>query len=365
MSSFANAVNASGGSTRRSGETRPIACGQYVPQWIGTTARGRIRRTASTALSGPRCRPRPRVGPQPQTGMRARSTVPGDIAHRREEVGISGEVDGLTPKSTKPSVPAAGPSGGRIGVDGGNHHDPDAAESERLAGQQLAHVREAGRPQPVARPVRRDDRDVRPQQTQGREVEVIPVEVRHEDHIDAGQTPAIRDRHDATERPDPRPGRRIGQDPQPIELDDGRGMPDEVDRDRWRRHGTISRRAGRRRRVPRGGAHDRSRAGAPRPRRSPRPTTQRNGATSRHGSSRCPPGSSRTMARAASPPAKTRPSAATTCRADSSGDSAAAVRIAGSPDAGADCSGSIASRPCRSQRRSCLTVAWQMPQSRS
>src|SRR3954471_22775718 len=34
-SSEAYSTSAAGGSTRRSGNTRPSACGQYVPQWIG------------------------------------------------------------------------------------------------------------------------------------------------------------------------------------------------------------------------------------------------------------------------------------------------------------------------------------------
>ena len=57
-----------------------IECGQYVPQWIGTAARGRISRRASAARSGSRCRPRPSIGPQPQTGISATSMLgPGSI----------------------------------------------------------------------------------------------------------------------------------------------------------------------------------------------------------------------------------------------------------------------------------------------
>ena len=93
-SSEAYSTNAAGGSTRRSGKTRPRACGQYVPQWIGTAARGRTRRRASAALSGSRWRPRPRVGPQPQTGISARSIV-AERPHPLEQVRVAGEVDRL------------------------------------------------------------------------------------------------------------------------------------------------------------------------------------------------------------------------------------------------------------------------------
>ena len=110
----AYSTNAAGGSTSRSGKTRPSACGQYVPQWMGTAARGRMRRSAWAARSGSRCRPRPSVGPQPQTGMSAMSIGSPSCAHPVEQVRVAGEVDRSDCRATTyPSGGAVGPSGGR------------------------------------------------------------------------------------------------------------------------------------------------------------------------------------------------------------------------------------------------------------
>ena len=291
----------------------------------------------------------------------------GEVGHRREQVGVAGEVDRSTASKHEAERLCGRPERrSEPGMVCRDPFDADAADLRHLAGAHLANMVEARRPKPVARPGGRDDRDIAAEVTERRKVEVIPVHVGQQDDVDPGQAFALRDGDDAPERSDPRSRRRVGQHAHPVELDHGGGMPDEIDLDRPPRHRAISPAGtGRRRPVPRVGARVRSRGDVRRSRRIRRRSPSGTVRPCRHGSSRWPPGSSWTMARAASPPAKTWPSAATTCSADSSGDSAAAVRIAGSSEAGADWSGSISSRRPRSHRRRCRTVTWHRPQSRS
>ena len=52
--------------------------------------------------------------------------------------------------------------------------------------------------------------------------------MRDEDRVDVAQPVARRDRLHAPQRADPRPGDRIGQQADPVELDDDRRVADEV-----------------------------------------------------------------------------------------------------------------------------------------
>ena len=145
-SSAAYSTNAAGGSTRRSGKTRPSACGQYVPQWMGTAARGRMRRSAWAARSGSRWRPRPSVGPQPQTGQQRHVDRFAELAHPVEQVRVAGEVD---------RDPAADDEAERrrrrterrpvAGVDGGHGTDRDRAD-HRPARRPRSPARHRSRP---------------------------------------------------------------------------------------------------------------------------------------------------------------------------------------------------------------------------
>lgn len=58
------------------------------------------------------------------------------------------------------------------------------------------------------------------------------MHVRDQDHVDVTQAVARRHRLDPPERTDPTAGDRIRQDADPIELDDDRRVPQELDAQR-------------------------------------------------------------------------------------------------------------------------------------
>ena len=64
--------------------------GLYVPQWIGTTSRGRMSSVACTARCGSRW-PVPSVGPHPAIGSNATS-IDDRSAIAVEQIGVAGEV---------------------------------------------------------------------------------------------------------------------------------------------------------------------------------------------------------------------------------------------------------------------------------
>ena len=113
-SSGAYSANAAGGSTSRSGKTRPIACGQYVPQWIGHGGArpdeperlGGLQRVEMQAATEGR-------SPAPDRDERDVDRSP-EVAHPVEQVRVAGEVDRSGCRgSTNPSGGAVGPNGGR------------------------------------------------------------------------------------------------------------------------------------------------------------------------------------------------------------------------------------------------------------
>ncbi len=55
------------------------------------------------------------------------------------------------------------------------------------------------------------------------------MQVRDEDGVDVAQPVARRDRLHAPQRPDPAARDRVGQQPDPVELDDDRRVADEVE----------------------------------------------------------------------------------------------------------------------------------------
>ena len=113
-SSAAYSANAAGGSTSRSGKTRPSACGQYVPQWIGTAARGRMSRSAS------RCTQRIEVAAAPEHRSPAPDREEGDV-DRLAELGPSRRTGRCRRRSRRSgchgrrsrAAARSGPSGGR------------------------------------------------------------------------------------------------------------------------------------------------------------------------------------------------------------------------------------------------------------
>ena len=249
-------------------EHRPIACGQYVPQWIGTAARGRIRRNASAALSGSRCRPRPRVGPQPQTGISARSIV-AERPHPLEQVRVAGEVDRLRAAHARTRSPAPSVRSGGRNPEWQRRHGfdrrprryrPVARARSRATSRNPAERIHA--PDPAGTKIGRS----RPRRAQRRHVEVVPVQVRDEDRHRSGRRSTTSGHGlDAPQRPDPGPRRRVGQEPDPVELDEQRRVPDEVDPEAAR--------------SPPGGC-------APRPGRGGRVGTARGRASARRGCAR-------------------------------------------------------------------------------
>ena len=75
----------------------------------------------------------------------------GEVGHRREQVGVAGEVDRSTAAEHETECirgrSERRPESGMVCRD---RFDPESADLRDLAGAHLAHVVEARRPQPVA-----------------------------------------------------------------------------------------------------------------------------------------------------------------------------------------------------------------------
>ncbi len=158
------------------------------------------------------------------------------VGHPVEQVGVAGEVHRCACRAARTRVAGAvGPSGGRKPEwRAGTAWTRDPADVDRR--RRPRSRRRAPKPAPASHgpaPAGDEDRDGPAEVAQRRHVEVVPVEVRQEDEVDAAQrSMALRHRHDALERPDPCPRRRVGQDADPVELDEQRRMSDELDRQR-------------------------------------------------------------------------------------------------------------------------------------
>ena len=61
------------------------------------------------------------------------------------------------------------------------------------------------------------------------DIEVVPVQVRQEDEIDAVEPRPVRDRLHPAQGPNPRPRHRVGQDPDPVEFDEDRRVAEELE----------------------------------------------------------------------------------------------------------------------------------------
>ncbi len=117
------------------------------------------------------------------------------------------------------------------GMDGRHPAHGHATDVDRGADRELAHVAEADPGHPRAGADRDDHRRRPAEVAERRHVEVVPVEVRDEDRVDVAQPVAGGDRLDPPERADPPAGDRVGQQPDPVELDDERRVTDEVEFD--------------------------------------------------------------------------------------------------------------------------------------
>ncbi len=115
------------------------------------------------------------------------------------------------------------------GVDRRHGLDPHATDVESLAGRDLADVGEPGATQPAARPGRHDERQVPAEVAQGRHIEVIPVEVGEQHEIDAVEPVAMRHGLHPAQRPHPGARHGIGQDADPVQLDQDGRVADEFE----------------------------------------------------------------------------------------------------------------------------------------
>jgi hypothetical protein len=110
--------------------------------------------------------------------------------------------------------------------------DRDVTHHQLVTGVDLAHVCEADPAQPRAGARGHDDRDVHPERTQGRHVEVVPVEVRDQHLVDVAQAVPRWHRLDPPERPDPCTEDRIRQQANAVEIDDDRRVTEELEAQR-------------------------------------------------------------------------------------------------------------------------------------
>ena len=168
--------------------------GNSVPQWIGTTSRGRSRATARAAAAGSMC-PGPSDGPHPQIGSSARSCRPASASMPGKTSVSPAKYTRCAPAISKPSVSATGPSGWRLpSCSASTAVTVAPATCDRLAHAELGHAGEPGAAQHGARAAGRDDPHAAAEHPQRRHVEVVEVQVRDEDGVEPRQHLRVRAR---------------------------------------------------------------------------------------------------------------------------------------------------------------------------
>ena len=225
----AAALKATCGSARYLGTVRSPMYRAYVPQWIGTAVAGRRSAIASAAPSGSRCAPRPRLGPQPQIGMSARSRSGHEPVHLGKEVGVPCEVDAARAEHRV----ADGRRAGRVGrpravVRGERRLDPHGADLEPLPDGELVDVPEALAVQERAEPARDDERRLPAEPLERAEVEMVVVGVREQHRVDPAGRVGV-DRHPPSQVGDEHAQQRVGEQADAVERDQDRGVADPPD----------------------------------------------------------------------------------------------------------------------------------------
>ena len=203
----------------------------YVPQWMGTTRRGRSRSMALTACRGLMCLNSGISGPMPAMGSSARSRRSGQMsAMPGEEPRVAGEVHAARPRDDVAET--RGPRRQRVArpaVLGLRADDLQRPDAQALARAHLVDVLEPAPAQREAGAHRRDDRRVAPEQAQRARVVVVEVQVGDEDHVRVGERLGERPRHAPVQRPDQPAQHGVGDDAHAVHLDHRRGVTEEGD----------------------------------------------------------------------------------------------------------------------------------------
>ncbi len=170
----------------------------------------------------------PQPGPPPPD--RDQTDVDGaELAHPVEEIGVTGEVDGLRPRDdvpdrirSRPERPAAAVV---LGRNGANLERPDR---ERLADADLEHALELPLAEQPAQAAWHDHGERLAELLERRQVEVVVVSVRDEHGVESALR-ACRDRSRAPEVRDAVTEQRVRQETNAVEVDDDRRMTHVLD----------------------------------------------------------------------------------------------------------------------------------------
>ncbi len=145
-----------------------------------------------------------------------------------EEAGVPGKVDTSRPRDDVAEARGAS----RQGVAGAavlrvRAHHLERPDVQALAGTDLVDLPEPAPAQRQARPHRREDRGVAPEQAQRPRIVVVEVQVRDEDHVGIGERFGEGPRHTAVQRADETPQHRVGDEAHAVHLDDCRRVSQE------------------------------------------------------------------------------------------------------------------------------------------
>jgi hypothetical protein len=157
----------------------------------------------------------PQRRPPSADGQDRQVEVVGKLRHRREEVRVTGEIDGVLPLDDvaegrcRRSERLAPPVMRRR-----DRADEDVAEHRGSADSKLGHVDESLRPDEPPCPGRNDQSDVAAELPEARQVEMVVVRVRDQDGIDRARVDG-HCRPAPPHRPDPAHQEGIEQQPEP------------------------------------------------------------------------------------------------------------------------------------------------------
>ena len=181
-------AKARGGSTSAAGRRRARPRGNSVPQWIGTAMRGAPVWPRAPRQRGPCGRGRASAPtPTPAATRRRCGRRAPPCRRRRRCHPRSTRSRHPGPRSRSPRRPLRPAPGAAAVVDRGDGADPRAADGRLLADGQFAYTRE---PEPLeegARAPRHVHRDRPVEPPQGRDVEVVAVQVRDQDRVEVGR----------------------------------------------------------------------------------------------------------------------------------------------------------------------------------
>ena len=146
------------------------------------------------------------------------------VHHAREDVRVAREIDGVLALDDEAEGRRRGAEREAppvvIGVDG---PDRRPSEGRRLSHVELGHLVEAVRAQESTGAGRDDHPDLLPKEAQRRQVEMVVVEMRDQDRIDAVEV-VVDELGSPPDRTDSRPQDRVGEQPHAGGLEDDRRM---------------------------------------------------------------------------------------------------------------------------------------------